>query len=125
MRNPPHPGEIVKWDCLETLGLSVKRAAVALGVTRQALSSLINGRSGVSTEMACRLSAAFGSTPETWLRMQMVMTTGMPVSVWHRSRWSGSQRHPDPRHKLAVEVRGTRGDSTRRCAVPRTLMEVS
>ena len=71
MRNPPHPGEIVKWDCLEPLGLTVKRAAVGLGVTRQALSSLINGRSGVSTEMACRLSAAFGSTPETWLRMQM------------------------------------------------------
>ena len=71
MHNPPHPGEIVKWDCLEPLGLTVKRAALGLGVTRQALSSLINGRSGVSTEMACRLSAAFGSTPETWLRMQM------------------------------------------------------
>ena len=71
MQNPPHPGEIVKWECLEPLGLTVKRAAHGLGVTRQALSSLVNGRSGVSTEMACRLSAAFGSSPETWLRMQM------------------------------------------------------
>lgn len=71
MQNPPHPGEIIKWECLEPLGLTVKRAAHGLGVTRQALSSLVNGRSGVSTEMACRLSAAFGSTPETWLRMQM------------------------------------------------------
>lgn len=71
MQNPPHPGEIVKWECLEPLGLTVKQAALGLGVTRQALSSLVNGRSGVSTEMAYRLSAAFGSTPETWLRMQM------------------------------------------------------
>ena len=71
IHNPPHPGEIVKRDCLEPLGLTVKRAALGLGVTRQALSSLISGRSGVSAEMACRLSAAFGSAPETWLRMQM------------------------------------------------------
>ncbi len=71
MQNPPHPGEIVKWECLEPLGLTVKRAAHGLGVTRQALSSLVNGHSGVSTEMAFRLSAAFGSSPETWLRMQM------------------------------------------------------
>ncbi|WP_419931385.1 HigA family addiction module antitoxin [Candidatus Poriferisodalis sp.] len=71
MQNPPHPGEIVKWECLEPLGLTVKRAAQGLGVTRQALSSLVNGRSGLSIEMACRLSAAFGSTPETWLRVQM------------------------------------------------------
>ncbi|MDE0134450.1 MAG: HigA family addiction module antitoxin [Acidimicrobiaceae bacterium] len=71
MQNPPHPGEIVKWECLEPLGLTVKQAALGLGVTRQALSSLVNGRSGISTEMAYRLSAAFGSTPETWLRMQM------------------------------------------------------
>ncbi len=71
MHNPCHPGELVKYECLEPLGLSVTRAAKGLGVTRQALSDLINEKSGVSVDMAIRLSKAFGSTPETWLRMQM------------------------------------------------------
>ena len=71
MQNPPHPGEIVKYQCLEPLGLTVTRAAEGLGVTRQALSELVNERTGVSVEMAIRLSRAFGSTPETWLGMQM------------------------------------------------------
>ena len=70
MHNPPHPGEIVRWDCLEPLGLTVTRAAQGLGVSRQALSSLINGKADLSVEMALRLSRAFGSTPETWLGMQ-------------------------------------------------------
>ena len=71
MQNPPHPGEIVKYDCLEPLGLTITRAAEGLGVTRQALSDLVNLKSGVSVEMAFRLSQAFGSSPETWLRMQL------------------------------------------------------
>ena len=71
MQSPPHPGEIVKYECLEPLGLSVTRAAEGLGITRQALSDLINEKSGVSVDMAIRLSKAFGSTPETWLGMQM------------------------------------------------------
>ena len=71
MNNPPHPGGIVRRQCLEPLGLSVTRAAKGLGVTRQALSDLVNGHAGVSTEMAVRLSKAFGSSPETWLGMQM------------------------------------------------------
>ena len=71
MHNPPHPGGIVKWECLEPLGLTVTRAAEGLGVTRQALSDLVNEKAGMSIEMAIRLSYAFGSTPETWLRMQM------------------------------------------------------
>ena len=71
MHNPPHPGELVKHDCLEPLGLTVTLAAKHLGVTRQALSDLINRKSGVSVDMAIRLSKAFGSTPEMWLRMQM------------------------------------------------------
>ncbi len=71
MRNPPHPGGIVKRQCLEPLGLSVTRAARGLGVTRQALSELVNERSGISVEMAIRLSKAFGLAPETWLGMQM------------------------------------------------------
>ena len=71
MHNPPHPGGIVKRQCLEPLGLTVTRAAQGLGVTRQALSELVNERTGVSVDMAIRLSKAFGSTPETWLGMQM------------------------------------------------------
>ena len=70
MQNPPHPGEIVRWECLEPLGLTVTRAAEGLGVTRQALSDLVNKRAGISVEMSLRLSQAFGSSPETWLGMQ-------------------------------------------------------
>ena len=71
MQNPPHPGGIVKRQCLEPLGLTVTQAAEGLGITRQALSELVNGRTGVSVEMAIRLSKAFGSMPETWQGMQM------------------------------------------------------
>ena len=71
MHNPPHPGDIVKEECLEPLGLTVTRAAKGLGVTRKTLSGLLNGRSKISVDMAIRLSLAFGSTPETWLGMQM------------------------------------------------------
>ncbi len=71
MHNPPHPGGIVRRQCLEPLGLSVTEAAGGLGVTRQALSDLVNEKAGISIEMAIRLSKAFGSTPETWLGMQM------------------------------------------------------
>lgn len=69
MQNPPHPGGVIK-DCIEDLGLSVTNAANVLGVTRPTLSRVINGRSAISPEMALRLSAAFGSTAEFWLRMQ-------------------------------------------------------
>ena len=70
MRNPPHPGELIRYECLEPPGLTVTRAAQGLGVTRQALSDLVNEKAGVSVEMSIRLSRAFGSTPETWLGMQ-------------------------------------------------------
>jgi addiction module HigA family antidote len=70
-RKPTHPGEFVKLDCIEPLGLTVTDAAKHLGVTRQALSELINGRTGVSVEMAIRLSKAFGTSAEFWLRLQM------------------------------------------------------
>ncbi len=71
MKNPCHPGSIVRHDCLEPLGLSVTGGARVLGVTRQALNNLVNGRAGVSPEMAVRLSRAFGCEPEFWLRLQM------------------------------------------------------
>ena len=71
MHNPPHPGGIIRRQCLEPLGLLVTRAARGLGVTRQALSELVNEHTGISIEMSIRLSKGFGSTPETWLGMQM------------------------------------------------------
>ncbi|MCH8192733.1 MAG: HigA family addiction module antidote protein [Planctomycetes bacterium] len=71
IHNPPHPGEIVKEDCLEALGLSVTQGAKVLGVTRQALSNLVNRHAGMSPEMAVRLEKAFGGDAETWLRLQM------------------------------------------------------
>ena len=71
MKNPVHPGRIVRHDCLEPLGLSVTEGAKVLGVTRQALNNVVNGKSGISPNMAIRLAKAFGSTPETWLRMQL------------------------------------------------------
>jgi addiction module HigA family antidote len=71
MKNPAHPGRIVRYDCLEPLGLTVTAGAKVLGVTRQALNNVVNEKSGISPEMAIRLSKAFGSTPETWLRMQV------------------------------------------------------
>lgn len=71
MKNPPHPGRIVRQDCLEPLGLTVTAGAKVLGVTRQALNNLVNAKGGISPEMAFRLSKAFGSTPEVWLRLQV------------------------------------------------------
>ena len=71
MFQPPHPGRSIRSACLEPLGLSVTEAARALGVTRQALNNVVNGKAGTSPEMAIRLSKAFGSTPETWLHMQL------------------------------------------------------
>ena len=70
MKNPPHPGRIVRQDCIEPVGLTVTGAAKALGVTRQALNNLVNGKAGISPEMAVRISKAFGASPEMWLRLQ-------------------------------------------------------
>jgi len=70
MFNPTHPGEIIREDCLKPLNLSVTAAAKWLGVSRQALSELLNGRSGVSADMAIRLDKAGWSKAETWLRVQ-------------------------------------------------------
>jgi addiction module HigA family antidote len=71
VRNPPHPGRIVKQECLEPLGLSITEAAQKLGVSRVALSEVVNERRGISPEMAIRLSKAFGSRPEIWAGLQM------------------------------------------------------
>ena len=71
MKTPAHPGRIVRSACLEPLGLSVTAGAKILGVTRQALNNVVNCKAGISPEMAIRLTKAFGSTEETWLRMQL------------------------------------------------------
>jgi addiction module HigA family antidote len=70
MYKPAHPGEVLKELYLEPLGLTITTAAESLGITRKTLSELTNGRSGISTSMALRLSKAFGTTPELWLNMQ-------------------------------------------------------
>ncbi len=70
MHNPPHPGEILKELCLEPLGLTVTETAKGLGVSRKTLSTIINGKSGISPEMAVRLSIAFNTSSESWLNQQ-------------------------------------------------------
>ena len=88
MHNPPHPGGIVRRQCLDPFELTVTGAARHLGVSRQSLSELVNERAGVSVDMAIRLSKAFGSTPETWLGLQMAH------DLWQaRSR---PRIHPSP-----------------------------
>ena len=77
MYNPPHPGDVVRRQCLEPLGLTVTEAAKGLGVSRNTLSMLLNGRMKVSTEMAIRLSQGFGGSPESWLQQQM------QYDLWH------------------------------------------
>ena len=70
MKEPPHPGLSVRYDCLEAVGLSVTAGAKVLGVSRQALNNLINGKAGMSPDMAIRLDKAFGGTAEGWLALQ-------------------------------------------------------
>ena len=70
MKNPPHPGLSIRYDCLEPLGLSVTDAAAHLGVSRKQLSDVLNGHSGISAEMAIRLDKAFGGGASTWYQLQ-------------------------------------------------------
>lgn len=71
MKTPPHPGEVIRDLCIEPLDLTVTAAAKGLGVSRNALSELLNGRSGISPEMAVRLHKAFGGSVESWLNQQL------------------------------------------------------
>ncbi len=71
MKNPPHPGRIIRQECIEALGLTVTEAAQRLGVKRQTLNNLVNAKAGISAEMSIRLSKAFGSSPEVWLGLQL------------------------------------------------------
>ena len=80
MHSPPHPGQIVKVLCLEPLGVTVTQAAEALGVSRKTLSAILNGRAGISPEMAIRLSIAFDTSAESWLNQQT------QYDLWHAER---------------------------------------
>jgi addiction module HigA family antidote len=80
MHNPPHPGEVLRQLCLEPLNLTVTDAARSLGVSRKALSSILNGHTGISPEMAVRLSIAFGTSAESWLNQQL------QYDLWHAER---------------------------------------
>lgn len=80
MHNPPHPGEVLRELCLEPLGLTVTAAARALGVSRKTLSGILNGRAGISPEMAVRLSVAFETTAESWMNQQV------QYDLWHAER---------------------------------------
>ena len=71
MHNPPHPGEVLKELCLEPLNLTVTETAEALGVSRKTLSAILNGRAGISPEMAIRLGKALDTSAESWLNQQM------------------------------------------------------
>lgn len=73
---PPHPGEVISELCLEPLGLSVT-AAEALGVSRKTLSAVLNGKDGISPEMAIRLSIAFDTSAESWMNQQC------QYELWH------------------------------------------
>lgn len=80
MRNPPHPGLIIKSLCLEPLGLSVSEAAKALGISRETLSAILEGRARLSAEIAVRLSIALGTSAESWMNHQT------QYDLWHAER---------------------------------------
>lgn len=80
MHNPPHPGKVLKRLCLEPLNLTVSQSARSLGVSRKTLSGILNGRAGISPEMAGRLSSAFDTSAESWLNQQL------QYDLWHAER---------------------------------------
>jgi addiction module HigA family antidote len=80
MHDPPHPGEVLRELCLKPLGLTVTQAARGLGVSRKTLSGILNGRAGISPEMAVRLSLAFDTTAESWMNQQV------QYDLWHAER---------------------------------------
>lgn len=90
MHNPAHPGDVLK-DLFIPTGLTVAEAARRLGVSRQALSAILNGRAGVSAEMALRLSAALGTSPDLWLGLQM-----------QYDLWQAKRKPPKGVEKLAA-----------------------
>ena len=94
MKNPPHPGRIVRQDCIEALGLTVTEAAKVLGVTRQALNNLVNEKAGISPEMAIRLEKAGWSNAGQWVRLQAAYDLAQARAK--ESRIKVKRYHPPP-----------------------------
>ena len=131
MKNPPHPGLSVRHDCVEPLALTVTDAARRLGVSRKQLSELVNGRSGISPEMAIRLDKAFGGGADTWYRLrsaynlaQAMKNAGrihverIPTSVW-RSMWSVD---PGSDRQAFITESTTEGSTGQRVRCPDTYL---
>jgi|RhiMetdeSRZDD1v2_1073273.scaffolds.fasta_scaffold190257_2 antitoxin HigA-1 len=117
MKKPPHPGRIVRQECIEPLGLTVTDAARHLGVTRQALNNLVNEKSGISPEMSIRLSKAFGSSPEVWLGLQADYDL---VMAWRDARRINVRRIASPvARPMPQSTRIDEGKSSTK-AIPRT-----
>jgi addiction module HigA family antidote len=100
MANPPHPGELVRHDCLEALDLTVTAGAKVLGVSRKTLDNLVNGRAGVSPEMAVRLAAAFGGTPQVWINMQAACDYAQVAKRAEAIRATVQPVHTAARHQM-------------------------
>ena len=94
MYNPPHPGLTIREDVLPDLGLSVTDAAGQLGLSRVALSRVINGRAAISADMAIRFSQWLGGSAETWLRAQA------QFDLWQAGR--GKRIKVKPVHRTAI-----------------------
>lgn len=105
MYHTPHPGGFIREVCLEPLNLTVTEAARKLGVTRKALSELLNGKTGISTEMALRLAKAFHTTPESWLTQQMNYdlweAKQKKVTLAVEPLWRGHKAHGAHHHDTA------------------------
>jgi len=109
MHNPPRPGEVLRQLCLEPLNLTVTDAARPLGVSRKALSSILNGRAGISPEMAVRLSMAFNTSAESWLNQQL------QYDLWHAEKTvSCSTWRNCPRPDVSSRLRKV----SRLCEIP-------
>jgi addiction module HigA family antidote len=94
MHNPPHPGEILKELYIDPLNLTIVEIAKGIGVSRKSLSELVNGKFGVSPDMAIRLSKAFATTPESWLNLQQ-----------QYDLWKEEKKHKRPKIKVFVRHR--------------------
>ena len=108
MKNPSHPGTLIKSD-IDALGLSIVEAAKGLGISRQQLHSVIAGRASVTPEMAIRLEKALGSTADTWLRLQMNYDLGADQATCTRDRreahdagWRSEVALPFPPHSAST-----------------------
>jgi antitoxin HigA-1 len=99
MKNPPHPGGVIRREVIEPLGLSVTEAAGILGVTRQTMSLLLNERTDLSSEMALRIEKAFGPKMDHLMRMQLAFDLARQRQRQGRirvKRYSGVVRREQP-----------------------------